>query len=127
VDALEVPRSCEEGDAELACVRLQLAVRVPIQLERLAVLAIRRAERKLVVVRLVVERACVERPVRAFLELDRVRAPFVRGLNQLLRLFDVALMVVSDLRDDKGVAVVTDLEAVDRERSHGLWMVVAWA
>ena len=86
--------------ADLARVRQQLAVRVGPELERLAVLAVRAAEAELVVVRLLEEVARVERAVRALLQLDRVRATLLRSVDQTLRLLEVALMVVADLRDD---------------------------
>src|SRR5205085_2723497 len=74
VRALEVPDRREEREPSNARVRLELAVLLRRQLERLAVLAVRWPEAELVLVRLVVIRARVERAVRALLELDRVDA-----------------------------------------------------
>ena len=61
VGARLVERRREEDEAELARARLQLHVRAAIELERLAVRAVGRAEAVLVVVRAVVERAREQR------------------------------------------------------------------
>src|SRR5712691_5535677 len=93
-------------------------------------LAVGCAERELVVVRLLVERARVERPVRPLLQLDGVRSPLVRGMDQPLRLLDIALVVLADLRDDIAGSIVVDVHAVDGEpahRHHRLSMLVAGA
>ena len=68
----------------LACVRLQLAVLVRRELERLAMLAVRASEAELVVVGLLVELAGVERAVGALLQLDRVRSAVLRSVDQVL-------------------------------------------
>ena len=71
-------------------------------------LTIGRAEAVLVVVRLVVHLARIQRSVVALLQLPRGDAAFGRGLEQLLRRLQAALMVVADFRDDVGIAVVAD-------------------
>ncbi len=88
------------------------------ELERLTVLTVRPAEGVLVVVGRVVERARVELRVVALLQLDRVRAALPRGTHERLRLLDVALVVVADLRDDVGRAVPRDDPAVDDQLEH---------
>src|SRR5438309_6559686 len=130
IRAFEVPGGREERDAELACITLKLAVVVGAELQRLPVLAVRRAERELVVVRLFVVGARVERAVRALLQLDRIRAPLVRGLDELLRLLELALVVVTDLRDHVARRFVVNFHAFDRELSdvrHRRSMLVAGA
>src|SRR5205823_5858438 len=80
--------------------------------------------------RLFVVGARVERAVRALLQLDRIRAPLVRGLDELLRLLELALVVVTDLRDHVARRVVADFHAFDRELSdvrHRRSMLVAGA
>ena len=79
---------------------------------------VRTAEGVLVVVGRVVERACVELRVVALLQLDRVRATLPRGTHERLRLLDLALVVVADLRDDVGRAVPRDDPAVDDQLEH---------
>ena len=118
VGARLVERRREEHEAELAGARLQLDVGAAIELERLAVRAVRRAEAVLVVVGAVVERAGVQAPVVALLELDRVHARLLREHEQLLRLLDRALVVVADLGDDEARRVVGDPAAVDLELAH---------
>ena len=118
VGARLVERRREEHEAELAGARLQLDVGAAIELERLAVGAVRRAEAVLVVVGAVVERAREQPPVVALLELDRVHARLLREHEQLLRLLDRALMVVADLGDDEAGRVVGDPAAVDLELAH---------
>ena len=98
---------------DLPRIPLQLDVVVATQLERLAMLAVRRAEAELVVVRLIEELARVQRAVRALLQLDGVRAAVLDDCEHRLRLFDRALVVVADLGDDVAVAGVVDLDAVD--------------
>src|SRR6266545_90507 len=89
-------------------------------------LAVRTPEAELVVVRLLVELARIERAVGALLQLDRVRAALLRRVDQPSRPLDVALMVVADLRDDVALAVVADLDAVDCQLpAHRRFMLVA--
>ena len=82
-------------------------------------LAVRRAVALLVVVRRVVVLAGEERAVVALLELDRVDAALARGVDERLRLLEVALVVVPDLRDDVRRAVPRDGLAVDDQLAHG--------
>jgi hypothetical protein len=89
------------------------------ELERLAMLAVRAPERVLVVVRRVVERACVQAAVVPLLELHRIGAALPRRAHQRLRLLEVALVVVADLGDDIGRAVPRDDPAVDDQLAHG--------
>ena len=96
----------------------QLDVRVAIELERLAVLAVRRAEAVLVVVRAVEQRAREERAVVALLELDRVDARVLRRAEQLHRLLDAPLVVVADLGDDEARRLVGDPPTADRQLAH---------
>src|SRR4029450_7138123 len=105
----------------------QLAIRVGIELECLAMFAVRVAEAQLVVVRLLVELTRVQRAVGALLQLDRVRAALLRSVDQTLGELDVALVVVPDLGDDVARLVVAELDAVDRERAraHRRSMLVA--
>ena len=72
----------------------------------------------LAVVRAVVHLLGEQGAVVALLQLDRVGAGRLGGLEQLLALFDAALVVVADLRDDIAVAVVRDFKAVDDQFSH---------
>ena len=118
VRARLVEHGREERDAFLAAELAELEPVAGRELERVAVLAVRRAEAVLVVVRRVVERARVERLVVALLELDRVRAAAFRGPDQLLGVLDVALVVVPDLGDDVRLAVARDPLAVDDELRH---------
>ena len=67
----------EKRHAGVARRPLELDVRVAVELERLAVLAVRRAERVLVVVRGLVRRPRVERAVVPLLELHRVDTALV--------------------------------------------------
>ena len=115
IGARQVERGREEVDAELARVRLQLAVLLEAELEELAMLAVGRAEAVLVVVRLVVRRARVEAAVVALLQLDRMRARELRLAEQLARLLEAALVVVADLGDDVALRVVADLVRADPE------------
>ena len=82
-------------------------------------LAVRRAERVLVVVGRLVLLARVETAVVPLLELDRVDAALLRGVDQRLRLLDVALMVVADLGDDVRTTTVVDPPPVDDQLRHG--------
>ena len=118
VGARLVERRREEHEAELAGARLQLDIGAAIELERLAVGAVRRAEAVLVVVGAVVERTGVQPPVVPLLELDGVHARLLREHEQLLRLLDRALVVVADLGDDEARRVVGDPAAVDLELAH---------
>ena len=113
-----VERRREEHEAELAGARLQLDKGAAIELERLAVGTVRRAEAVLVVVGAVVERTRVQPPVVPLLELDGVHARLLREHEQLLRLLDRALVVVADLGDDEARRVVGDPAAVDLELAH---------
>ena len=119
VGARFVERRREEDEPELARARLQLDVCRTVELERLAVLAVRRAEAVLVVVRAVVELAREETAVVALLELDRVDARLLREHEQLLGLLDAPLVVVADLGDHEAGGVVGDPAAVDRQLAHG--------
>jgi hypothetical protein len=92
-----------------------LEVLVPAELERFPVLAVGDAEAVLVVVRLVVHLAGVQRTIVALLELYGVRAALSRDPEQLLALLDVALVIVTHFGDDVAVARIRNLEAVDRE------------
>ena len=112
VRARLVEDGAEERDALLARELAKLEPGCGVQLERLAVLAVRRAEGVLVVVGRVVERARVERAVVALLELDRVDAALLRRVDQRLRLLDVSLVVVTDLGDDVRRLVVGDPSSV---------------
>ena len=118
VGARLVERRREEDEPELARARLQLDVGAAVELERLAVRAVRRAEAVLVVVGAVVERAREQAPVVALLELYRVDARLLREDEQLLCLLDRALVVVADLRDHEAVGVVGDPASVDRQLAH---------
>ena len=117
VGALEVEGGGEERDSELLRERLQLLVLGPLELERLAVLAVGGAVAVLVLVRLRVGLAGVETAVVALLQLDRVRARLLRRLEQLLRLLDRALVVMAHLGDHIAVGRVADLGAVDDEHA----------
>src|SRR4029077_3196744 len=108
----------EERDPFLTGVLTQLEPCRRRKLERLAMLTIGGAEGVLVVVRRVVERARVQAPVVALLELDRIDAALTRCADQRLGLLDVALMVVADLRDDVCGTILRDPPAVDDERGH---------
>src|SRR5262249_6690497 len=125
VGALEVERRREQRHPALTCVPHQLPVLVGAELERLTMLAVRVPEAQLVVVRLLVELAGIERPVRALLQLDGVDAALFRGVDEALRLLDVALVVVADFGDDVARLVVAELDAVDDESSHRRSMLVA--
>ena len=109
----------EEDEPELARAGLQLDVRGTVELERLAVLAVRRTEAALVVVGAVVELAREETAVVALLELDRVDARLLREHEELLGLLDAPLVVVADLGDHEAGGVVGDPAAVDRQLAHG--------
>ena len=100
VGARQVEGRAEEGDAELAGLVHQLEPVLVLELERLAMLAVRAAEAVLVVVRLVVHRPRVQRPVVALLELHRVDAALLGHAQELDRLHQRSLVVVADLRDD---------------------------
>ncbi len=110
----------EQRHAGFASCPLELDVGVAVELERLAVLAVGRAERVLVVVRGVVGRPRVERTVVALLELHGIHTALLGGDDELARLLHRALVVVADLGDDVAVAVVRDAGAVDDEFAHGL-------
>ncbi len=118
VGARLVERSREEDEPELVRDAAELRERGSIELERLAVPAVGRAEAVLVVVRAVVQRAREERAVVALLELDRVDAHVLRRVEQLDRLLDASLVVVADLRDDEARRVVRDPASVDRQLAH---------
>jgi hypothetical protein len=105
----------EEVHAELARVFLQRLVLVEAELQEFAVLAVGRAEAVLVVVRPVVRRGCIKPPVVALLQLDCVRAGELRLAEQLSRLVEAALMVVSDFRNDIALRLVADLVTADSE------------
>ena len=119
VGALLVERRGEERDAELARERLELRERRAVELERLAVLAVGRPEAVLVVVGRVVQRAGVERPVVALLDLHRVDAAVGGRAHELVRLLERPLVVVTDLGDHVGRAGVVDPPPVDRQLAHG--------
>ena len=89
-------------------------------------LAVRRAVAVLVVVRRVVVRAREEDAVLALLELDGVHAALLRRVDERLRLLEIALVVVADLRDDVRGPVPRDDLAVDDQLAHGA-MVLARA
>ena len=99
---------------------LELDVCVTVELERLAVLAVGRAEGVLVVVRRLVRRPRVERAVVPLLELHRIDTALFRREDELAGLLHRALVVVADLGDDVAVAVVRDAGAVDDEFAHGV-------
>ncbi len=119
VGARLVERGGNERDSFLARVARKLEPVALVELERLAVLPVGRAEAVLVVVGRVVELAREEAPVVALLELDRVDAALLRGVDQRLGLLDLALVVVPDLRDDVRGLVVGDPPAVYVELGHG--------
>ena len=118
VGARLVERGREEDEPELVRDGAELRERAPVELERLAVPAVRGAEAVLVVVRAVVQRAGEERAVVALLELDRVDAHVLRRVEQRDRLLDASLVVVADLRDDEARRVVRDPASVDRQLAH---------
>jgi hypothetical protein len=109
----------EEDEPELARARLELDIRAAIELERLAVLAVRRAEAVLVLVGTVVQRAGEEAPVVALLELHRVHARVLGEDEELLCLLHRPLVVVADLGDHEAVGVVGDPPTVDHQLAHG--------
>ena len=90
-------------------------------------LAVGRAVALLVVVRRLVVLAREERAVVALLELDRVDAALARGVDQRLRLLELALVVVPDLGDDVRGAVPRDGLAVDDQLAHGAMVLAAVA
>ncbi len=114
----------EEGHALLARELAELEPLRGRELERLTVLAVRAPERVLVVVRRVEEVTRVEAAVVALLELDGIRAALLRRTNERLRLLDITLVVVPDLRDDVRRAVPRDDLAIDDQLAHGA-MVLA--
>ena len=99
VGARLVEHRGEQRDALLATELAQLEPRGSRELERFTMLAVRRSEAVLVVVRRVVELSRVEAPVVALLELDRVDAALLRRVDERLRLLEIALVVVPDLGD----------------------------
>ena len=119
VGARLVEDGAEEHDAFLPRELAELEPRRGIELERLAVLAVRRPEGVLVVVGRVVQRTRVQRPVLALLKLDRVDPALLRGMDQRLRLLDVSLVVVPDLGDDVDGLVVGDSPTVHVQLGHG--------
>ena len=118
VGARLVERGREEHETELGGEVAQLGVRVPIELERLAMPAVRRPEAVLVVVRALVERPREEAGVVALLELDRVHARVPGRAEELLRLLDASLVVVADLGDDEAGRVVGDPPPLDGQLAH---------
>src|SRR5439155_17985183 len=118
VRARLVERGAEERHVELARDSVEVEPLLARELERLAVLAVGRAEGVLVVVRQVEERARVQPAVVALLQLDRVRAALLRRTEQLLRLLVRALVVVPDLGDDVRLAVIRDPPTVYDELPH---------
>ena len=84
-----------------------------------------RPKRVLVVVRRVVQRTRVQAAVVALLELDRVGPALLRRMDERLRLLDVALVVVADLRDDVRGTVPRDGPAVDDQLAHGAMVLAA--
>ncbi len=118
VGARLVERRREEHQVELDGEVAELTECVAVELQRLAVLAVRRTEAVLVVVRALVEGASEESPVVALLQLDRVDARLLRRPEELLRLLEAPLVVVADLRDDEAAGVVGDAAAVDRQLAH---------
>ena len=114
VGAGAVEHRGEEGDADLSRELPQLGILVAPELEQLAVLAVRRGRscsRSRTACRR--RRGVIQRPVVALLELDGVHTALLRHVEQLLRLLDVALVVVPDLGDDVAVRLVGDRPAID--------------
>ena len=109
----------KNDEAEAPRLLAQLDVGVAVELEGLAMGAVRRPEAVLVVVRAVVQLAGVEAAVVALLELDGVHAGVLRGPDQLARALEAALVVVADLGDHEAGRVVGDSPAVDHELAHG--------
>src|SRR5262249_16658856 len=97
VGARRIERGNDEPEAELPGVPLELDPLLAAEFERLAVLAVGRAEAVLVVVRGVVEGTGEERPVVALLQLDRVDPALLGGMDERLRLLELSLVVVTDL------------------------------
>ena len=80
--------------------------------------AVGRAEAVLVVVGAVVQRARVQPPVVALLQLHRVHAACFASTNSSCAFSTRALVVVADLGDDEAGRVVGDPATVDLELAH---------
>ena len=76
--------------------------------------AVRAPEAVLVLVGLVVEGSREKRLVVALLQLHCVRARHVSRLEEFLGLLEAALMVMTNLGNDEGFAVVRNFMAADR-------------
>ena len=108
----------EEDEAELGGQSAQLDVGVAAELQRLAVLAVRRPEAVLVLVGALEEFAREEPAVVALLQLDRVDPRTFRRAEELLGPLEAALVVVADLGDHEAGRVVGDPPPVDLELAH---------
>src|SRR5262249_55073196 len=125
IGARLVERSRDEGGAFLVRVPAELEPVALRELESLTMLAVRRAEAVLVVVRRLVERTGEETTVVALLELDRIDAALARRVDERLRLLEVALVVVPDLGDDVRGAVPRYHPPVDDQLAHGAMVLGA--
>ena len=119
VGARLVERRREEHESQFPRARLELGVRSLVELERLAMRPVGRAEAVLVVVGALEELPREEAAIVALLQLHRVDARLLREREQLLSLLQAALVVVTDLRDDEAAGVVGDPPSVDVELTHG--------
>lgn len=107
----------EEQDANLPGIGGQRAILLAVELQRLAMFAVGRRIGVLAVVRAVVQFLIEQRPVIALLQLHRVGTGLLGGLEHGHALLQVALVIVADLGDDVGGAVVGDGLVADRENA----------
>ncbi|GBE42176.1 hypothetical protein BMS3Bbin10_00233 [bacterium BMS3Bbin10] len=118
IGARDIECRRKESDADFAGITDQFLVFRQAKLDLFAVLAIGVRIAVAMDVGAVIHLLREQRAVVALLELDRVGSAFQGDIEHLLALFEVALMVMTDLGDNVAVATVTDRHAIERQLSY---------